>query len=215
MTGYIRVSQGGDPDREPPFFFTKPPDAICDSTSEGTSNCRTPDMEGRCVVPYPPMTSLLHFEGELVVAIGKGGLRIPEGEAEDHIYGYAVGCDLTRRDLQADAKKMGRPWDAAKGFDFSAPCGPIVPKEEVVLGLSDVLTLELNRDTRQRSTLEHMIWGVPETLSYLSNLFRLKPGDLIMMGTPAGVDKLEEGDFVNITCGSLPPCQFYIGSPEI
>ena len=167
------------------------------------------------------MTKSLHHEAELVVCIGKEGLRIPKETAMNHVFGYAVGCDLTRRDLQAEAKKLSRPWASAKGFDYSAPCGPVVPKEALQdVHSSDTLPdtmeilLEVNGDVRQRSTIGHMIWNVPEIVSYLSQYYRLKPGDLIMTGTPAGVQSLNVGDFVVISCGSLPPCEFYIGDPE-
>ena len=202
------LEMGGDPDREPPFFFTKPADAIVDTTSTSGASAST------CVVPYPPMTSSLHFEGELVVAIGKGGLRIPESEAESHIFGYAVGCDLTRRDLQAEAKKKGRPWDAAKGFDHSGPCGSIVPKGETDISPSTILKLTVNGERRQETTLDKMVWNIPETISYLSTLFRLKPGDLIFTGTPAGVGEVEQDDVVSVTCGDLSPNNFIIGPPE-
>lgn len=211
------VEMGGDPTREPPFFFMKPSDSICDTSSaEDISHCGgTLDMRGsHVVVPYPPMTSCLHFEGELVVAIGKGGLRIPENEATDHIFGYSVGCDLTRRDLQAEAKEKRRPWDTAKGFDYSAPCGPIIPKEQAQLDGSTELALELNGTVQQQTTVNRMIWSIPETVSYLSSLFRLKAGDLIFTGTPAGVGEVNDGDLIKVTCGDLPPCQFYIGHPE-
>mmetsp|Transcript_10221 Transcript_10221/g.28663 ORF Transcript_10221/g.28663 Transcript_10221/m.28663 type:complete len:247 (+) Transcript_10221:113-853(+) len=199
------LEMGGDPDREPPFFFTKPADAIVDTSGGSASTC---------VVPYPPMTSSLHFEGELVVAIGKDGLRIPESEAEGHIFGYAVGCDLTRRDLQAEAKKKGRPWDAAKGFDHSGPCGSIVPKEEADISPSTILNLTINGKLRQETALDKMVWNIPETISYLSTLFSLKPGDLIFTGTPAGVGEVKQDDVVSIACGDLPPCNFVIGPPE-
>lgn len=201
------LEMGGDPDREPPFFFTKPADAIVDTSTSGAS-------ASTCVVPYPPMTSSLHFEGEVVVAIGKGGLRIPESEAESHIFGYAVGCDLTRRDLQAEAKKKGRPWDAAKGFDHSGPCGSIVPKGETDISPSTILKLTVNGERRQETTLDKMVWNIPETISYLSTLFRLKPGDLIFTGTPAGVGEVEQDDVVSVTCGDLPPNNFVVGPPE-
>uniref|UniRef100_A0A7S4JPV5 Fumarylacetoacetase-like C-terminal domain-containing protein n=2 Tax=Odontella aurita TaxID=265563 RepID=A0A7S4JPV5_9STRA len=208
------LEMGGDPDREPPFFFMKPADAICDTSSTDTSHCGTLDRHTHVVVPYPPMTSLLHFEGELVVAIETGGLRIPENEAMDHVFGYAVGCDLTRRDLQAEAKEKRRPWDVAKSFDSSAPCGPIVPKDEIELDGSTLLALELNGSLQQQASLNKMIWNIPETVSYLSSLFRLKPGDLIFTGTPSGVGELNDGDMIQVSCGDIPTCQFYIGHPE-
>ena len=165
------------------------------------------------------MTSSLHYEGELVVAIGKEGFCIKEENAFDHIFGYAVGCDLTRRDLQAEAKKMGRPWDTAKGFDFSAPIGAIVPKDEsesegLLSPSTSSITLKVNGGICQDSSLDHMIWSVPEIISHLSSYFRLRAGDLIMTGTPEGVGALDIGDSVTISCGSLPPCDFVIGEAE-
>jgi len=200
------IEMGHDPDREPPFFFQKPANAIVD-TAASTRN----------VIPYPPMTSSLHHEAELVVAIGKQGLRIKEEDAFDHVFGYAVGCDLTRRDLQAEAKKMGRPWATAKGFDFSAPIGAIVPKEEE--GFEDLLSsssidLRVNGDVRQDSVLDNMIWSLPEMIAHLSTYFRLMPGDLVMTGTPSGVSALNIGDHVAISCGKLPPCEFTVGEAE-
>ena len=160
------------------------------------------------------MTTNLHFEAELVVAIGKGGLRINAEEALDHVYGYGIGCDLTRRDLQSEAKKMGRPWATAKGFDHSAPMGPIVPKGEAQVNGTERIALEVNGSIRQNSTLGHMTWNVSDMISHLSKYFSLKPGDLIMTGTPAGVDKLAVGDHVTISCGELPNCEFQIGPVE-
>lgn len=161
------------------------------------------------------MTSSLHHEGELVVAIGKGGLRIQEKDALEHVLGYAVGCDLTRRDLQTEAKKLNRPWSAAKGFDFSAPCGPILPKELVKFTANGtLLSLQVNGNVRQASLIDNMIWKVPELISHLSKFFRLKYGDLIFTGTPSGVAPLNKGDNVRILCGELPPCEFSIGPPE-
>lgn len=194
------LEMGGNPDREPPFFFMKPAIAIVDTT-------QTPS------VPYPPMTSNLHYEGELVVAIGKKGRNLNEQQAEECIYGYAVGCDLTRRDLQSQAKKSSRPWDVAKGFDFSAPCGPIVEKREAELHDSTLLQLRVGDKVCQESTLGHMIWSIPEMLSYLSQYFRLMPGDLVMTGTPAGVGPLQVGNSITITVGDLPPCAFTIVTP--
>ena len=205
------LEMGGDPDREPPFFFTKPADAIVDACAATIGES---PASSKCAVPYPPMTTSLHFEGELVVAIGKGGLRIPESEAERHIFGYAVGCDLTRRDLQAEAKKKGRPWDAAKGFDYSGPCSSIVPKEETKMSPSTILKLTVNGELRQETTLDKMVWNIPETISFLSTLYRLKPGDLIFTGTPAGVGEAKQNDVISVTCGDLPPCNFVIGPPE-
>lgn len=195
------IEMGGNPDREPPFFFQKPANAIVDTT-EKTS------------VHYPPMTSNLHYEGELVVALGKSGQDLTPQQAEECIYGYAVGCDLTRRDLQGQAKKQSRPWDTAKGFDNSAPIGGIVDKNEVKLEESTILQLQVGDKVCQESTLGHMIWSIPEMLSYLSQYFKLMPGDLVMTGTPEGVGSLNVGDSVKITVGDLPPCAFSIVEPN-
>jgi fumarylpyruvate hydrolase len=194
------LEMGGNPDREPPFYFQKPANAMVDTIET-------------CSVHYPPMTSNLHYEGELVVALGKSGQNVSERDASDYIYGYAVGCDLTRRDLQAQAKQESRPWDTAKGFDSSAPCGPIVQKGEMELTDSTVIALHVNNKLCQESTLGHMIWSIPEMISHLSKYFRIQPGDLIFTGTPAGVGPLKVNDSVDITCGDLPPCAFSIVDP--
>lgn len=170
---------GGDPDREEPFFFTKPADALLISGAD---------------MPYPPRTSDLHHEMELVVAIGTGGSDIPEAEALAHVYGYAAGLDMTRRDLQAVAKKTGKPWDMAKGFDFSAPIGEIVPASQAGHPTAGKIELVVNGVPRQSSDLAKMIWNVPETIAYLSGLVTLAPGDLIFTGTPEGVAAAVRGD---------------------
>ena len=203
------LEMGGDPAREPPFFFAKPADAVvvCDPDPGAAST----------IIPYPSKTTSLHFEGELIVAIGKEGAKggaVPVDRALDHVYGYSVGCDLTRRDLQAEAKKKGRPWDTAKGFDHSCPMAPIVPKEHVTLDEEAQLVLDVNGNTKQRSSIGKMVYSVPELISKLSEFFRLRRGDLIMTGTPAGVSNLNVGDSVSITCGGLVPCRFVIGEAE-
>ena len=170
---------GADPEREPPFFFTKPADAILANDS---------------VMPYAPLTRDLHHEIELVVAIGKGGLDIPATDALDHVFGYAVGLDMTRRDLQEEAKKTRRPWDMAKGFDHSAPCSAVVPASEIGHPATGAIRLKVNGDVRQEGDLGEMIWNVEETISHLSRLVELKPGDLIFTGTPDGVAAVERGD---------------------
>jgi fumarylpyruvate hydrolase len=169
---------GHDPDREPPFFFTKPADAVVASGA---------------TIPYPPATSDLHHEIELVVAIGKGGENISPGEALDHVFGYGVGIDLTRRDLQASAKKAGRPWDMAKGFDRSAPMTPLRPVSDVGHPSAGRIWLAVDGAVRQDSDLGKQIWSVADALAYLSSLVRVEPGDLIMTGTPEGVGALEPG----------------------
>jgi len=170
---------GMDPDREPPFFFSKPADAVAPN---GTP------------VPYPPRTSNLHHELELVVAIGRGGHDIPVEGALGHVFGYAVGLDLTRRDLQFEAREQGRPWDVAKGFDCSAPLAAIRPA--AAMGHLDrgAIWLEVNGETRQRANLSEMIWSVPEIVAELSTYFELRAGDLIFTGTPEGVGPVQRGD---------------------
>jgi fumarylpyruvate hydrolase len=170
---------GGDPTREEPFFFTKPADAI---------------VTGGADMPYPPGTADLHHEMELVVAIGTGGTDIEEAHALDHVFGYAAGLDMTRRDLQAAAKKAGRPWDMAKGFDHSAPIGDIQPAATIGHPAAGLIELKVNGAVRQSSDLAKMIWSVPETIAYLSRLVRLGPGDIIMTGTPEGVAAVKRGD---------------------
>ncbi|WP_349361038.1 fumarylacetoacetate hydrolase family protein [Stappia sp.] len=170
---------GKDPDREPPFFFTKPADAVCDAGG---------------AVPYPPLTDDLHFEMELVVAIGTGGHDISVAHALEHVWGYSAGIDLTRRDLQAEAKEMGRPWDWAKGFDFSAPVAPLVPVARTGHPASGRIHLAVNGETRQDADLADQIWPVPDIISICSRSVRLAPGDLIFTGTPAGVGAVLPGD---------------------
>jgi fumarylpyruvate hydrolase len=170
---------GGDPDREPPFFFCKPADAI---VADGHD------------FPYPGQTEDVHHEMELVVALGKGGAGIAADRALDHVYGYAAGLDMTRRDLQAAAKKLGRPWDTAKGFDHAAPCGRIMPAARIGHPASGAIWLKVNGEVRQRGDLAQLIWNVPEVIAYLSTLFTLAPGDLIYTGTPAGVGPVRRGD---------------------
>jgi len=170
---------GHDPDREPPFFFGKPADAV---------------VIGGADVPYPPLTQNLHHELELVVAIGTGGAEIPAAEAEAHIFGYAVGLDFTRRDLQQDARKAGRPWDMGKGFDHSAPIGEIAPATAIGHPDRAQIVLRVNDEVRQSADIADMIWSVPEIVAELSRFVTLLPGDLIFTGTPAGVSALEPGD---------------------
>jgi len=175
---------GHDPDREPPFFFTKPADAIV--------LCADPKNPTR--IPYPPATKNLHHEMELVVALKSGGADIPVDKALDHVFGYAVGLDMTRRDLQNQAKDMGRPWDMGKGFDNSAPIGIVYPVSEVGHIDKGTIQLDVNGKTRQKSDLNALIWSIPETISYLSGLVTLAAGDLIYSGTPEGVAAVGKGD---------------------
>ncbi len=172
------IEMGHDPDREPPFFFMKPADAVVPPGP----------------LPFPVQTQELHHEVELVVALGKGGRGVPEDEGLDHVFGYAVGLDMTRRDLQAVAKKAGRPWDMAKGFDQSAPTGPIRTAEEIGHPTRGAVCLRINGELRQEGDLAQQIWKVPETISYLSTLVTLRAGDLIMTGTPSGVGSVQPGD---------------------
>jgi fumarylpyruvate hydrolase len=170
---------GMDPDREPPFFFSKPADAV---VANGTP------------VPYPSRTSNLHHEIELVVAIGTGGGDIPLDHALAHVFGYAVGLDLTRRDLQFAARDQGRPWDVSKGFDHSAPVSAIRPAAQRGHVEQGAIWLEVNGETRQRASLSEMIWSVPEIVAELSTYYELRPGDLIFTGTPEGVGPVQRGD---------------------
>ncbi len=170
---------GKDPDREPPFFFTKPADAVVDDNAR---------------IPYPPETGNFHYEAELIVAIGKGGVNIDEADALEHIWGYAIGNDLTRRDLQASAKEMGRPWDWGKAFDNSAVCGPVHPVESVGHLQQGKICLSVNNAIKQDADLDDMIWSIPEQIAILSRTMQVKPGDLIYSGTPAGVGALSPGD---------------------
>lgn len=188
---------GGDPKSDPPVFFAKPADAI---------------VEAGSVIPYPPATSNLHYEGELVIALGRGGrgLKTRE-EAGALIFGQAAGCDLTRRDLQAAAKKTGSPWDTAKGFDHSAAVGMIARIEDFPPDLFEAarITLSVNGVVKQDSAL-NFIWTAPEIIIALSNLFELKAGDLIFTGTPEGVGPLVPGDRVEVSVGPLPTLEFSI-----
>lgn len=174
------VEMGHDPDREPPFFFQKNPDSV--------------DLSGEC--PYPPKTNDLHFEIEMVIALHKGGTNITLENALDHVWGYGVGLDMTRRDLQGEAKKMGRPWEIGKAFERSAPMTPLVPASEIGHPSHGAVTLDVNGERRQNGDLNQMIWKTQEMISYLSDHFTLAPGDLIMTGTPAGVGAVTRGDLL-------------------
>jgi len=169
--------------REPPFFFLKPADALVFAPSGQTVN-----------MPYPSLTKNFHHEIELVVAIGKGGKNISAANAMQHIYGYAVGLDMTRRDLQNEMKKQGRPWEIGKGFDESGPIGPIHPRALTGTLSQGSITLSVNGIQKQTSDLSQMIWNIPESIAYLSGLFELKAGDLIFSGTPEGVGAVVKGD---------------------
>lgn len=186
---------GGDAQADPPVFFTKPADAIVESGSS---------------IPFPLATDNLHYEGELVVALKSGGVHIAREDAQKHIFGYAAGCDLTRRDHQAAAKKKGTPWDTAKGFDDSAPIGEIVPAQEAEPLAAASLVTRVNGDLRQNAPLSSMIWPIAEIITALSAQYELKAGDLIYTGTPKGVGPLSPGDDVSVEIGLLPPLTFTI-----
>jgi fumarylpyruvate hydrolase len=180
---------GHDPDREPPFFFMKPATSI---VTDGK------DMQ------YPSLTQDLHHEIEMVVAIGIGGSNIAPEDALNHVWGYGVGLDMTRRDLQGEAKKMGRPWDTGKAFDESAPCASLVPVSQCGHLAKGLINLKVNGVIKQEGDLTMMIWNVPDTIAYLSTLFALEPGDLIFSGTPAGVAAVKKGDVLEGYVAGLP-----------
>jgi fumarylpyruvate hydrolase len=176
---------GFDPDREPPFFFCKPADAIV--AAKGNESL---------AIPYPSATSNYQYEIELVVAISKAGKDIPVEHAPDYIFGYAVGIDMTRRDLQMKMREAGRPWELGKAFDKSAPIAQIHPASEIEdIGTAEI-SLSVNGETKQKSDISKLIWSVNETISYLSKYFELQPGDLIYTGTPEGVGAIVPGDLV-------------------
>ncbi|MBN9673641.1 fumarylacetoacetate hydrolase family protein [Roseibium aggregatum] len=182
------VEMGHDPDKEPPFFFQKNPDNLV-VTKE---------------FPYPAKSEDVHFEAELAVALKSGGTNIPVGQALEHVYGYGVALDMTRRDLQGVAKKMGRPWEIGKAFEKSAPITPLVPAQDTGSMNSGTIKLTLNGGLRQDGDLNQMIWKIPEMISYLSEYFELAAGDVILTGTPAGVGAVEKGDRMVVTVDGLP-----------
>ncbi|MBW0003895.1 MAG: fumarylacetoacetate hydrolase family protein [Hyphomicrobiales bacterium] len=190
---------GKDPDREPPFFFMKPSDAVVDSGS---------------TLPYPPQTKELHYEMEMVVALAKGGRNIAREKALDHVFGYACGLDLTRRDLQQQAKDMGRPWDFGKGFDRSAPCAPIHRAAEVGHPEKGRIWLSVNGTVKQDGDLSELIWPIADIIAILSQSMRLEPGDLIFSGTPAGVGAVKPGDKLTGGVAGLGDIAITIGQPE-
>ncbi|CAK15394.1 fumarylacetoacetate hydrolase family protein [Pseudomonas entomophila] len=176
---------GFDPDREPPFFFCKPADAV------------VPVADGQTLeLPYPEETSNFHYEIELVAAIGKGGRDIPLEQANDHVFGYAVGLDMTRRDLQMKMREMGRPWEIGKAFDASAPIAALYPASQVGHPAQGAIWLKVEGQDHQRSDIDQLIWSVPEIIAYLSRFFELQPGDLIMTGTPEGVGPVVAGELM-------------------
>lgn len=181
------IEMGHDPDREPPFFFQKNPDNL--------------DPSGE--FPYPDHSSDVHFEAELAVALGSGGRNIPVDSALEHVYGYALSLDMTRRDLQGVAKKMGRPWEIGKAFERSAPIGPIHPASATGHLSKGRISLKVNGEIRQEGDLNQMIWKVPEMIAYLSEYFELAAGDVILSGTPAGVGPTVKGDVMRLEIDGL------------
>lgn len=173
------IEMGGDPEREPPFFFQKNPD-----------NVVTPGGD----FPYPDHSADVQYEVELIVALGRGGSNISVADAPGCVWGYGVGLDMTRRDLQAECKKAGRPWEVAKAFERSAPCSALVPASRIGHPSHGEIRLEVNGETRQRGDLNQLIWTTPEIIAHLSAAFTLAPGDLIMTGTPSGVGPVFRGD---------------------
>jgi len=170
---------GHDPNREPPFFFMKPANSI---------------VQNNATLAFPVETKEVHHEIELVVAIGKGGKNIPVEKSLDHVWGYGVGLDMTRRDLQGEAKKMGRPWEMGKAFDESAPCTALKPAAKIGHPAKGAIWVKVNGQTKQQGDLSQQIWNVQEQIAYLSKLVTLQPGDLIFTGTPAGVGPVNPGD---------------------
>lgn len=187
---------GNDPDREPPFFFTKPADAACDAP---------------CTLPYPSLTNDLHHEIELVIAIGKGGSNIAVADVMDHIWGASVGIDLTRRDLQTEAKQTRRPWDWSKAFDLSAPIAALKPIADVRSLTQGRIWLAVNGEVRQDADIADLIWSVADHIATLSQGMALAPGDLVMTGTPAGVSAVHEGDVMTGGVEGIAELQVTIG----
>ena len=175
------VEMGHDPEKSPPFFFQKNPDNL--------------NLTG--TFPYPPASKDVHHEIELVVALQAGGREIPVGDAAACVYGYAVGLDMTRRDLQAKAKELGRPWEIAKAFEDSGPCSALVPVSKTGVLESGAIWLDVNGERRQTGDINQMIWKIPEMIAYLSRLFTLVPGDVIFTGTPSGVGGVTPGDVMH------------------
>lgn len=195
---HIREMKEAD-ERDPPFFFQKPRDSI---------------VQDGGIVPYPPLTSDFQFEGELVLAIGKPGRNLGTDSALNHVFGYAAGIDLTRRDRQRDARDMRLPWEVGKSFDASAPCGTITPAAAGGHRLQGLITLSVNGRERQRGDLAQMIWNVPEIVMQLSRQVTLAAGDLIFTGTPAGVGAVVPGDKIEVAIDGLAPLRISIAAPE-
>ena len=190
---------GKDPNREPPFFFTKFPDAAVPGGGE---------------VPYPSETTNYHYEAELVIAIGKEGAAMSNAAALDLVFGYAVGLDMTRRDLQLEARDKGRPWDTGKNFGFSAPIGPIRPVETGGHVSAGRILLTVNGVTKQDADIADLIWDCAETIAHVSRFERLLPGDLIYTGTPAGVGPVQPGDVIDVSIVGLEPLRVTIGKAD-
>lgn len=187
--------------REAPFFFMKPADAVLPAEPGSTA-----------VMPYPSLTSNLHHEIELVVAIGKAGRNIPAAQAMEHIWGYAVGLDMTRRDLQGEMKKQGRPWCIGKAFEASAPISAITPVQQAGNVAQAEIWLQVNGQDRQRSHISQLIWNIAETIEHLSQAWELQPGDLIMTGTPEGVSAVQAGDVLEGGITGLGTLRVQIGA---
>jgi len=176
------IEMGHDPDKEPPFFFQKNPDNILVAGND---------------FPYPEMTQDVHHEIEMVVALKAGGTNIAVDDAMDCVYGYGVSLDMTRRDLQGEMKKLGRPWEIGKAFEHSAPCSELVSAEDIGHPIDGKVWLKTNGELRQEGDLNQLIWKVPEMISYLSDLFTLHSGDIILTGTPSGVGPVNRGDVMH------------------
>jgi fumarylpyruvate hydrolase len=189
---------GRDPEREPPFFFTKWAETV---VPDGTT------------VAYPQSTRNFHYEAELVVAIGKSGRDIPVGDALEHVFGYATGLDMTRRDLQLEARASGRPWDTGKNVEQSSPLGLIHPASRVGHPDQGAIRMLVNGEARQSADLADLIWPVADIIAFLSGLYRIEPGDLIYTGTPAGVGAVVEGDVLTVEIDGLTPLTVTIGAP--
>jgi fumarylpyruvate hydrolase len=188
------IEMGGDPNRETPFFFQKNPDNL--------------DTSGE--FPYPVKSSDVHHELEMVVALSSGGVNIPVENALEHVYGYGVGLDMTRRDLQGEAKDLRRPWEIGKAFERSAPCGALVPASEIGHPAAGLVQLKVNGTVRQTGDLGQMIWKVPEMISYLSDYFELAAGDVIMSGTPSGVAAVARGDVMEAEIAGVGALRFTV-----
>jgi len=202
------IKEMGQDAREPPFFFSKPADAVMADGADGGAGA-----DGK-TVPYPPLTEDLHHEVELVVAIKGNGRNVKAADANDLIWGYGVGIDLTRRDLQIAARDIKRPWEIGKAFDGSAPCGPIRPAAQIGHPKKGRITLKCNGQVRQDSDLGQMIWNVPEIIEKLSEMVALAPGDIIMTGTPAGVAATVPGDRLDCEIEGVGKLMVTIGPPR-